>query len=227
MVWCELLWDYAWDCLCVNRTDATSVGHQSTTSQPPQMVYIAGWHPWHSAINDIIKRCLGSAKISAHLEPVGICRSDGKRPDGATILPWKSGSILVWDATCPDTYDPSHIDLAGREAGATAKQAEGMKKAKYSKLSTTHHFIPVAVKTSGVLGLEACNFLQELGQQIREDSGEPLSHSYLLQRIAVAVQRGNAAAAGYITTQQLWPDFLSVINDHCMQARVCLLTWLI
>ena len=92
------------------------------------------------------------------------------------------------------TFAPSHIDLAGREAGAIAKQAEGMKKAKYSELSTTHHFIPVAVETSGVLGPEARNFLQELGQRIRETSGEPLSHSYLLQRIAVAVQRGNAAA---------------------------------
>ena len=69
-----------------------------------------------------------------------------------------------------------------------------MKKAKYSELSTTHHFIPVAVKTSGVLGLEARNFLQELGQRIRGDSVEPLSHSYLLQQIAVAVQRRNAAA---------------------------------
>ena len=153
-----------------------------------------GRHPRHSAINDIIKRSLGSAKISAHLEPVGICRSDGKIPDGATILPWKCGRILVWDATCPDTFAPSHIDLARREAEAVAKQAEGMKKAKYSELSTTHHFIPVAVETSGVLGPEASNFLQEQGQRIRKDSGEPLLHSYLLQQIAVAVQRGNAAA---------------------------------
>ena len=46
-----------------------------------------GRHPRHSAINDLIKRSLGSAKIPAHLEPAGICRSDGKRPDGATVLP--------------------------------------------------------------------------------------------------------------------------------------------
>ena len=71
-----------------------------------------------------------------------------------------------------------------------------MKKAKYSELSTTHLFIPVAVETSGALGPEACNFLQELGQWIREDSGEPLAYYYvyLLQQIALAVQRGNAAA---------------------------------
>ena len=153
-----------------------------------------GSHPRYSAINYVSKRSLGSAKVSAHLEPVEICRSDGKSPDGATILPWKSGRILVWDATCPDTFVPSHINMAGREAGAITKQAEGMKMAKYSELSTMHHFIPVAVETSGVLGAEAGNFLHELGQRIREDSGQPLAHSYLLQQIVVAVQRGNAAA---------------------------------
>ena len=58
-----------------------------------------GRHPRHSAINDLIKRSLASAKISAHLEPTGICRSDVKRPDGASVLPWRNGRILVWDAT--------------------------------------------------------------------------------------------------------------------------------
>ena len=28
-------------------------------------------------------------KIPAPLEPTGISQSDGKRPDGATIVPWK------------------------------------------------------------------------------------------------------------------------------------------
>ena len=35
-------------------------------------------------MNDIIKRSLESAKIPCHLEPVGLYRSDGKRPDGAS-----------------------------------------------------------------------------------------------------------------------------------------------
>ena len=76
-----------------------------------------GRHPRHSAINDLVKRSLGSAKITARLEPAGISRSDGKRPDGATVLPWRSGRILVWDATCPDTFAPSHLDLNAGEQG--------------------------------------------------------------------------------------------------------------
>ena len=52
-----------------------------------------GRHPRHSAINGLVKRSLGSAKIAIHLEPAGICRSDGKWPDKATVLPWRR--ILV------------------------------------------------------------------------------------------------------------------------------------
>ena len=114
-----------------------------------------GRHPHHSAINDLIKRSLGSGKIPAHLEPAEICRSDGKRPDGATVLPWRSRRILVWDATCPDTFAPSHRDLATRGAGAVADQAEERKKAKYAELATTHHFVLLAVEITGVFGSEA------------------------------------------------------------------------
>ena len=67
-----------------------------------------GYHHHHSTVNDVIKRSLASAKIAAHLEPVGICRADGKRPDRATIMSWQSSCILIWDVTCPDTFAPSH-----------------------------------------------------------------------------------------------------------------------
>ena len=39
-------------------------------------------------------------------------------------MPWKSGRVLVWDATCADTFTPSHLQLAATEAGAVADQAE-------------------------------------------------------------------------------------------------------
>ena len=96
--------------------------------------------------------------------------------------------------TCPDTFAPSHLQLAVREAGAVADQAERKKKAKYAELAATHHFVPVAIETMGVFGKEAEAFFIELGRRIREETGEPLSFHYLLQRIAVAMQRGNAAA---------------------------------
>ena len=150
-----------------------------------------GRHPRHAAISELIKRSLASAKIPSHLEPTGISQSDGKRPDGATIVPWRSGRVMVWDATCPDTFAPSHISLATSEAGAVADEAERKKKLKYSSLLATHHFIPIA---SGVFGSEATSFFKELARRIKIETGEPRSFHFLAQRIAVAIQRGNAAA---------------------------------
>ena len=50
----------------------------------------------------------------------GLYRSDGKRPDGATIVPRKGGKVLVWDATCPDTLAQSHTSLAAAILGTMA-----------------------------------------------------------------------------------------------------------
>ena len=68
-----------------------------------------GRHHRHATINYIIHRALSSAKIPSRLEPSGLYRSDGKRPDGITVVPWQRGKLLVWDATCPDTFAPSYI----------------------------------------------------------------------------------------------------------------------
>ena len=78
----------------------------------------------HSALNDLVKRSLDSAKIPSHLEPTGLYCTDGKRSDGATLVPRKGGRVLVWDITCADTLALSHRQLASREAGAVAASAE-------------------------------------------------------------------------------------------------------
>ena len=153
-----------------------------------------GRHPRHAEMNSIIQRSLTSAKVPSRLEPSGLYRSDGKRPDGCTILPWKFGKMLVWDATCPDTYAPSHISDATREAGAVAAQAERLKNAKYTHLVLSHHFVPFAIETSGVLGQAALGLLSDLGRRLHRATGEPRSREYLVQRLSIAIQRGNAAA---------------------------------
>ena len=85
-----------------------------------------GRHPLHTAINELIQGSLATAGVPAHaqLEPSGICQSDGKRPDGATVAPWRCGRAFVWDATCPDTFSASHVMLAASEAGARCRDGE-------------------------------------------------------------------------------------------------------
>ena len=156
-------------------------------SQPEVHTYLS---PDHG-----LTRSLSVANIPSRLEPSGLYQADGKRPDGCSILPWRCGKVLVWDATCPDTHAPSHLSAAVRGPGVVAAQAEQLKRAKYAHLDMSQHSVPFVVETSGVLGDAAEDFTRDLGRRLYKATGEPRSREFLLQRISVAVQRGNAAAA--------------------------------
>ena len=110
------------------------------------------------------------------------------------MVPWKSGKHLVWDATSPDTFAPSYLLSATNEAGAVAAAAKSKKKSKYSCLGPAYFFTPVAIETSGACGPLTLEFLRDLGNHLRQATGEESLFAYLLQRLSVAVQRGNAAS---------------------------------
>ena len=111
----------------------------------------------------------------------GLYRSDGKRPDGVAIVPWKCGQLRVWDATCPDTFAPSYSTIAANQVGAVAQQAEEKNMQKYKHLDSCHLFTPVAIETSGVFGPKTMEFLKGLGHRLRQVSGEANSFAYLTQ----------------------------------------------
>jgi hypothetical protein len=100
---------------------------------------------------------------------------------------------MVWDFTCPDTLAASHLNHAVLRPGAVATDAENRKSAKYRSLAAFYSFTPIAVETLGALGDEASNFFSDLGHRIAAVTAEPRSLQFLLQRLSVAVQRGNAA----------------------------------
>jgi len=54
--------------------------------------------------------------------------------------------------------------------------------------------VPVTVETLGALGAGAVELLHELGRRITESTGEHRAMEYLLQRLSVAIQCGNAAS---------------------------------
>jgi len=137
------------------------------------------------------------------LEPIGTCLEDGKRPDGMTMIPWSKGKALLWDATCVDTYAASHINLCSVTAGAAASEAEVKKQNKYRSLSNDYNFVAVGVETSGVLGKQASKFLKDLSKKLIAATGEPRSFSFLLQRISIAIQRGNSASILALALQPL------------------------
>ena len=56
-----------------------------------------------------IFRALKRAEIPSTNEPKGLVRGDDKKPDGLTLVPWKAGKALTWDATIVDTFAASYI----------------------------------------------------------------------------------------------------------------------
>ena len=98
----------------------------------------------------------------------------------------------MWDATSPDTFAPSYISGATNAAGAVAAMAEDRKKTKYICLEPKYSFTPVAIL--GAVGPQTLSFLKSLGNRLRQVTGEEKSFTYLLQRLSVAVQRGNSAS---------------------------------
>ena len=97
--------------------------------------------------------------------------------------------------TCPDTLALSRLNLASTGIAAIANEAEDRERNKYAtSLSPLFIFVPIAVETFGVLGDAASEFMYELSKRISAVSGEPRSRTFLLQRLSVAIQRGNAAS---------------------------------
>ena len=135
-------------------------------------------HIRHSHLNDIIWRAVKKAQIAATKEPIGLSRTDGKRPDGATLIPWVRDKPLAWDVTVTDTYAASHIIQTAKCAGATATKAEANKINKYSCLSGIHHFVPIAIETGGSINIDATEFLSDLYRRILQITMEPLEIQY-------------------------------------------------
>ena len=147
----------------------------------------------HSEVNNRIKEALDRAGCISVLEPPGLIRQDGKRPDGATVLPFEDGLPIAWDATIIHTCAPSYLRVSTHEAGAAAAAAEERKRLKYISLSGRVVFYPVALETLGAFGRSASELFDTIARRIEARSGENGSRARLHRQIAAAVQLGNAA----------------------------------
>src|SRR6218665_2581319 len=127
-------------------------------------------------------------------EPPGISRTDGKCPDGRTLIPWQGGRCLLWDATVTDTVAPSYLPQTSSLVGAAAELVANRKISKYSELTTSYHFVPIAFETMGPINSSGVALIKELGRRMTLITGDIKETSYLFQRLSVAIQRLNAVA---------------------------------
>ena len=103
----------------------------------------------HHALNDLVAHAFTSAGIPSSKEPHGLVPSDGKWPDGLTLVPWKGGKPLAWDVTAVCTVADSYVAATAKEAAAAAERAAELKISKYSGLEDKCVFQPIAVESLG------------------------------------------------------------------------------
>ena len=144
----------------------------------------------HHQLNDIIHRALTRASTPCVLEPPGLSRTDEKRPDGLTLIPWQRGKRLTWDVTV--TVADSYLYLTSTKAGSAAENAATRKKAKYVDLQQTYTFIPLLFETLGPINVKGVEILQELGQRLAAISDDNRQILFLFKRIFITLQRFNA-----------------------------------
>ena len=116
--------------------------------------------------------CIEQAGVPSTEGPTGLFRSDGKRPDGVTLIPWANGRCLTCDVTVPDTFATSHIASTSYLPGAAAEHAATLKKQQYAALSQTREFVPLAIETSGVFNSEGLEFVKKIGNRISNESSD-------------------------------------------------------
>jgi hypothetical protein len=148
----------------------------------------------HHFINDLIWRAMSRASIPSVKEPHGLTRSDGKRPDGLTLIPWREGRSATWDVTVTDTMANSYVATSSACAASAAEAAAQRKDSKYADIARTHLFFPVAFETMGPINQLGQDFISQLGHRISTVTDDPRETSFLFQRLSVALQRFNAVS---------------------------------
>jgi len=123
------------------------------------------------------------AKILLTKEPSDLFRSDGKRPEGLTLIPWQRGLSLTWDVTVATTLADSYISASASSAGAAAEMAASRKQAKFATLSGSYVFQPIALETLGTINESAVQFLNDLGYRITSVSTDDKEAQFLFQRL--------------------------------------------
>ena len=146
----------------------------------------------HHSVNDLIHRALTRANIPAIKEPKGLLKTDNKRPDGYSLIPWHAGRNLTCDVSITNTVAASYLPLSSTVAGGAAEMASEKKIEKYAELSSTSCVCPIIMETFGPFNDLGLALLTELGRRMTECTGDARETQHLLQRISVTIQRFNS-----------------------------------
>ena len=135
----------------------------------------AGRFSRDSNLNALIKQSLSSTHIPSVLEPRHLYRTDQKRPDGLTLVPWADGKQLLWDVTVVDSLARCRINAGSVcNPGTAAAEAEERKIDKYKDLVKDGYlFQPLVFEIQGAASPSTEVFLSKLCKNLSICTEEP------------------------------------------------------
>ena len=90
------------------------------------------------------------------------------------------------------TLATTYLRRTARTVGAAAIEAEAIKRRKYEVFARDYDIVPLAFESHGSVGPSTETFLAGLAKRIRQETGDVRAGAFFMQRLSVALQRGNA-----------------------------------
>jgi len=123
---------------------------------------------------------MSKADILAVKEASCLLRTDGKRPDGVTLIPWKDGRCVTWDVTVTDMMAQSYLAVTSQTSGAAAEAAADRKAAQVCPIDTSIFVHGVAAEAIGAINGNSIEFLDDLGRRITQVTDDNREKAFLV-----------------------------------------------
>jgi hypothetical protein len=179
-------------CPCCLRANCDPLGHHSLICQSTSDRALR-----HNSLRDVVWAAARSAAVPATREAPHVIPGSAARPADVLLRGWSSGRDAALDLVVTSPVAQTYVQRSSGAQGLAARLAEDAKLAGAGAACAAAgvEFLPLAVEVFGCWGAVASRTLRHLAWGIAERSGRPRAeeHRYLLERLSVALQRGNAA----------------------------------
>ncbi len=166
--------------------------------------YIKNYCAWHTE-----RPGLSQVDILFVKEPSGLSRKGGKRPDGATLVPWRTGKSALWNVTVISTLASCYIAYLSQCTGKVVELVSARKEVKYDEFSRSPIFVPLAFESLGSACSQGLSFLCERGRRMISVTGDERKTCILFQHFSVAIQHFNCIL------------FKASFSEECHDCFVC------
>jgi len=119
-------------------------------------------------------------------------QTESARTDSHSYRGKTGVNCATCDVTVTDAVAASYLSRSASCADSAAEAVTLRKEEKYSDISKSYTFFPLAFETFGPINQACCDFLSSLDHRLFMVSDDPRETSFLFQRLSVAIQRFNS-----------------------------------